>query len=400
MPASSTPPRVGKRGIGQVAILIGDEPDKNRCHAMIERLYVHNYRCLENFTLDLAGKGSALLIGRNGAGKSTVLQALRVFQQIGRGPNRVKNVVSAADFPRHLQELPVRFEVDLTLGDKRYKYTVSFEWPPKFYEARIAEERLTADGTTVFSREQAEVHLTGGSGFGLDWHVFALPVVNERPPGNVIQTVRDFFGRMLLLAPIPQQVGGFSEEPSGELDYHGANYASCLRAILQQKPRAYSAFESFVKEVMPDFSSIENVDRGKEGGSQLVVTFEQPETRTSLPLNFDDLSDGEKCFFLAAYVIAANAVGPPVVCAWDEPDNHLSLSEVGQFITTLRKLEGRGGQFIATTHHPETIRKFSDENTFVLTRKSHLDPTVIRPLSAQGYKGDLIQALIRDEILG
>ena len=34
---------------------------------MIERLYVHNFRCLENFTLDLVGRSSALVIGKNGA---------------------------------------------------------------------------------------------------------------------------------------------------------------------------------------------------------------------------------------------------------------------------------------------------------------------------------------------
>jgi hypothetical protein len=55
---------------------------------------------------------------------------------------------------------------------------------------------------------------------------------------------------------------------------------------------------------------------------------------------------------------------------------------------------------MATTHHPETIRKFSDETTFVLTRKSHLDPTVVRPLADVTYVGDLINALIRDEIIG
>ena len=48
---------------------------------MIERLYVHNFRCLENFTLDLAGHPSALLIGKNGAGKSTVLQCLQVVSE-------------------------------------------------------------------------------------------------------------------------------------------------------------------------------------------------------------------------------------------------------------------------------------------------------------------------------
>lgn len=367
---------------------------------MIERLYVHNFRCLENFSLDLAGKSSAALIGKNGAGKSTVLHSFRVLQKIGRGPNRVKDVLSARDFARHRRDLPMRFEADLNLNQKRFTYSVSFEWPSSFYEARILEESLTSDGAAVFTRKHSEVRLADASSFGLDWHVFALPVINERAPARAIQDVRGFLAGLVLLAPLPQQMSGFSEEPVAELDLHAINYASCLRALLQQKPKAYSAFEGFIREVIPDFSSIENIDRGKEGGSQLVVTFEQPETRTTLPLNFDDLSDGEKCFFLSAYIIAANTVGPPVVCVWDEPDSHLSLSEVGQFITILRGMANHGGQFIATTHHPETIRKFSDENTFLLSRNSHLEPTVVKLLAAHSHTGDLIHALVRGEIIG
>ncbi len=132
----------------------------------------------------------------------------------------------------------------------------------------------------------------------------------------------------------------------------------------------------------------------------MIVKFEQQNPQRSLSVEFKALSDGEKCFFLSAYIIASNTVGSPVICMWDEPDNHLSLSEVGQFITGLRKMTNRSGQFIATTHHPETVRKFSDETTFVLTRKSHLDPTVVRPLADFTYSGDLINALIRDEIIG
>ena len=63
-------------------------------------------------------------------------------------------------------------------------------------------------------------------------------------------------------------------------------------------------------------------------------------------------------------------------------------------------MANRGGQFVATSHHPETIRKFSDETTIVLTRKSHLEPTVIGPLADFEYSGDLTDALIRDEIIG
>ena len=371
---------------------------------MIERLYVHNFRCLENFTLDFAGQPSAALIGKNGSGKSTVLHALRVFQRICRGPNRVKDVISAKDFARFDKSRPMRFEIDLTLGQQRFKYAVSFEWPSDFYEARIAEETLQKEGVSVFTRQQAQVQLAGGAQFGLDWHVFALPVINQKPPERSIQDVKAFFANMILLAPIPQMMEGFSEAPATELDSYALNYASCLRAILQKKPKAYTEFDSFVKSVLPDFSSIENVDRGKEGGSQLIVTFEQSRPHQTPPLDFDVLSDGEKCFLLSAYIAAANAVrsptDPPVVCVWDEPDSHLSLSEVGHFIAAMRKMTNRGGQFIATTHHPETIRKFSDDNTFVLTRRSHLEPTVVKLLNAYPYKGDLIHALVRDEIIG
>ncbi len=366
---------------------------------MIERLYVHNFRCLENFTLDLVGHPSAVLIGKNGSGKSTVLRCLEVLQSICRGSSRVGNLISANDFTQFRTDQPMRFEVDLAVAARRFKYAISFEWPPEFREARILDESLSVDGASIFTRHQAQVQLAGGSTFGLDWHVFALPVINERPPARSIQDVKGFLASMILIAPVPAVMTGFAEEPSMELQHDAANYASCLLAMLQQKPKAYSTFESYVKTLIPDFSSIENPPRG-ESGTQLIVKFGQEKLQPGLSVEFKALSDGEKCFFLSAYIIASNMAGSPVICMWDEPDNHLSLSEVGQFIISLRKMTNQSGQFIATTHHPETVRKFSDETTFVLTRKSHLDPSVVRPLSAFNYGGDLINALIRDEIIG
>ena len=366
---------------------------------MIERLYVHNFRSLENFTLNLSGRTSALVIGKNGAGKSSVLQCLTLFQRICRGSNRIRDLLSASDFAQHRTDHPMRLEVELTLTGKRFIYAVSFEWPANFREARILDESLSVDGQNIFRRHQRQTEISGGPAFGIDWHIVALPVIEERPGERAIQDVKTFFAAMILIAPIPKSMTGFSEEPSVELQDDAGNYASCLRALLGQKPAAYSAFDAYVKTVIPDFSSIENIERG-ERGTQLIVKFEMQNPQRSLSIEFKALSDGEKCFFLSAYIIAANTVGSPVVCMWDEPDNHLSLSEVGQFITGLRKMTKRSGQFIATTHNPETVRKFSDETTFVLTRKSHLDPTVVRSLADLSYSGDLINALIRDEIIG
>jgi predicted ATPase len=366
---------------------------------MIERLYVNNFRCLQNFTFDLKNRSSAVLIGKNGAGKSTVLCCFEIFQSIGRGSRRVGEVISASDFTQHRTNEPMRLEIEFVVDGQRYSYVLVFEWPAEFREARIQTESLIVDGATIFTRDRGEITVNNGAAFGLDWHVFALPVVNERPPGRFIQRARVFLSSMVVLAPVPETITGFAEAPDTDLQRDGRNYAACLLSMLQQKPKAYRHFEDYIKEVMPDFSSAENPPRG-ESGTQLIVTFEAGDPPRTLPVEFKALSDGEKCFFLSAYLIASNHVGPAVTCIWDEPDNHLSLSQVGQFITALRKMAKQAGQFIGTTHHPETVRKFSDETTFVLTRESHLEPTVVRPLTDFEYQGDLVNALIRDEIIG
>ena len=134
---------------------------------------------------------------------------------------------------------------------------------------------------------------------------------------------------------------------------------------------------------------------GKDSKS-MIVWFEN--NNATLSVSFKDLSDGEKCFFICAVVLAANQFYGPLFCFWDEPDNYLSLSEVGHFVTSLRRSFKNSGQFLATSHNPEAIRKFSNENTLVLDRKSHLEPTLIRPLSDISVKGDLVDALIRGDV--
>ena len=93
----------------------------------------------------------------------------------------------------------------------------------------------------------------------------------------------------------------------------------------------------------------------------LIVQFSNELGSASIP--FADLSDGEKCFMICALVVAANATYGPLICFWDEPDNYLALSEVAHFVVALRQTFQTDGQFIATSHNPEAIRSFSNENT-------------------------------------
>lgn len=109
---------------------------------MIRRFYANNFRCLENFELVLAGSPSVLLIGNNGAGKSTIRFALSVLPQIARGANRIRHLVIPGDFTPGRTDRPMRFELEIELGGMIYSYSLAFEYPKGFKELRVFEERL------------------------------------------------------------------------------------------------------------------------------------------------------------------------------------------------------------------------------------------------------------------
>jgi hypothetical protein len=87
-----------------------------------------------------------------------------------------------------------------------------------------------------------------------------------------------------------------------------------------------------------------------------------------------------------------------LLCFWDEPDNYLALDEVGHFVLALRKSFRSSGQFIATSHNAEAIRHFSGENTLMLFRRSHLEPTMVRRVEQLKVHGDLVDALARGDV--
>ena len=134
---------------------------------------------------------------------------------------------------------------------------------------------------------------------------------------------------------------------------------------------------------------------GKDARS-LEVQFSNKSGKLVVP--FADLSDGEKCFMICAMVLASKEAYESLVCFWDEPDNYLAMGEVGHFILALRKAFQSGGQFITTSHNPEAVRSFSNENTLLLYRNNHLEPTKVRPVSEIKVDGELVNALIRGDL--
>ncbi len=379
---------------------------------MIRRLYVHNFRCLENFELLLSGLSSVLLIGNNGSGKTTVRLALEILQRIARGTNRVGDLVKPKDFTRGRTDVPMRFEIEVELGGAIYEYAIAFELPKGSKKLRVWEESLTVDRTPVYTRAQAQVYLgkqwppttaasMGNAQINIDWHLVALPIIQEQSHQDPLFVFKQWLAHMLILGPIPSLIQGDSNQETIQPDVPVTNFGAWFSGILAHAPAAYAKIDAYLKQVIPDFEDIKNPVIGKDSRS-LVVQFSAKQGRTltkeGLSIPFEDLSDGEKYFMICALVIAANGAYGPVLCFWDEPDSHLAMSEVGHFVWALRQAFQDGGQFIATSHNPEAVRRFSEENTLVLHRKSHLEPTTVRKLSDLQVSGDLVGALIRGDV--
>lgn len=366
---------------------------------MITRFYVHNFRCLENFDFPLAQHASVLLIGRNGSGKSTVSHALSLLQSIARGTNRVGKLIQLKDFSRGRADSPMRFELEVDLEGRHYHYVLALEFPQGFREPRVLEEHLLCDAQPQYQREYAQVGRgtdKGEARFMVDWHLVALPIVQERDASDPIAVFKRWLSRMLILAPEPGHMSGESMGSSLEPDRTLSNFGDWFTGLIAHSPEAYTQILDYLKDVIPDIQSIKNPLVGTESRS-LSVQFQAEQANLSLA--FSSLSDGEKCFFVAALVLASRATLGPLFCFWDEPESHLAIDEVRHFVMALRQGFGAGGQFVMTTHNPEAIRSFSAENTYVLKRRNRLEPTQLRLLKTISPEpGDLINALLLGEI--
>ena len=366
---------------------------------MIRRLYVHNFRCLQNFELKLEGQSSALLVGKNGTGKTTVAAALIVLQQIARGVNLVGELVKPKDITAHRPNEIVRIEIEARIAEKIYAYNVAFEFPNGADGLVVRDEKLTAGSMTVYWREAGQIVLKMGPNLEFRMPVrpnlVALPILQDGTNDDPVQVFRQWLANIAILRPIPALIHGDSTGgtllPNQSVDNLGAWWAGTIA----HAPSAYAVIDRYLKQLFPDLLDIRNPSITRDSRN-LEISFTREQTR--LLVGFEDLSDGEKCMIISALVLAANESYGPLVCFWDEPDNFLALSEISHFIVALRKAFSERGQFICTSHSAEVLRTFSRENTYVLHRKSHLDPVLLRPLSEIDVPGDRGDAMARGDL--
>jgi len=361
---------------------------------MIRRLYVHNFRCLENFELNLIDRRSVLLIGQNGAGKSTVRRSLEILQAVARGNVQVAALIKPADFNKANNSSSMMFQLEVKVGSRAFTYSLALQLLEDSQATIVQQESLTVDGAPVFTRdgEVLELHPTVNKVPGkIEFAptVFALPSMHGDSISSPIFRFKDWLSRVILAAPITRLIEGATIGANLTPNSDMIDLPGFLQGVLSSSPAAYRDIEDYLQEVMPDFIAIKSeLTRTR---SFYRIAFESKGRSLELPL--DALSDGEKCYLISSLIIAYQASFSGLTCFWDEPDSHIALPEIQHLIMRHRKV-GNGAQFIATSHNPQVIQAFPRDDTLLIYRENHVSPPRVKPLSEIELNGDLIDALV------
>ena len=343
---------------------------------MIRRLYIDNYKCFSNFELRLDKLPCSMIIGANGSGKSTVAEVLSCFSAIGRGVSDINGILpkSAKSVLKTAQDSGI-ITLEIEVGDANRVWVYSIGVKPDGDRYRVMAEKLTCGEAVLLDRSKLML---------LDNVVAMAFMADGQQSVTMIRDCRNVLASIYVLRPLPQGMSSMVTTKDGyPLRVDASNFASWLPRILASDNKAYDAFEKYLKCVLSDFINVQFPNTTVEG-RVLMVAFK---TGTINPgevftLGFDCLSDGEKCQFIAASLIALNVHVPNLAVFWDEPDNYITTSEVAYLLPALCNSFQKSGQLIVSSHSREAIATFGENEIISFRRSSHYLP-VRQPQTAQ-----------------
>ena len=335
---------------------------------MLERIYIDNYKRLVNFELPL--QELSLLLGRNGIGKTAVLDVAFGMRRLLSGAARVTDVDA---FPtrtltrwqdRNLQS----FEIDVALGAESFRYRLEVEHERATRQGRVRREELTSSGRPLFKCDLGQVQLyrddhSAGPQYVVDWTESALARVAAGRDNRRLTQFRDFVNRVIVCGLQPAALRSESSSEDALLQRDAHNFADWYRHVLLERPDLVPAFNSALAEVIDGFRSI-RLERVGRDARALMVTFN--EHGADYELRFDEVSDGHRVL-IVLYGLVHLAGSEGYTFFVDEPDNYVALSEIQPWL--IRLADACGGsvrQAVVCSHHPELIDYLGGDSGFVL----------------------------------
>ena len=325
---------------------------------MLTRLYVDNFLCLVNFELTL--DETNVLVGPNGSGKTSVLEALRRIQSLVARGAKIDETFPTNDLSLTQDRHEQRFELELQIEGSVYRYVLGVEHDRDRRRMRIGEESLTHDDRLIFDFRSGNAQLyhddySEGPSYPFDWSRSGVGALNERPDNRKLTRFRRAIAGFVIASPCPPL---FEPEARSEDDYLEPlmqNFVGWYRHAAQENMGAIAELFRTLHEALPGFDSISLTESG-ENSRALKVAFRGPsDDRHVVRYGFGQLSDGQKAL-VALYCLVFLSANRHTSLFLDEPDNYLALREVQPWLAAVAEQCGNAlEQAVVVSHHPVTI---------------------------------------------
>ena len=344
---------------------------------MINYLKVDNFCSLVNFKIDFSSIN--LVLGNNGAGKSTIFSLIANLRSFIQGKIDVSKAFEFKTLTRW-QSVPLQsFEFSLSYKDCVYVYQLEVEFNIEEKKNRVKKEIVICNDNLIFKAENGKALLYNdsykeGPEVLVNWLSSGISAVYERADNKKLADFKFAVDKIIVCHPLPFNYDSmltYAEELS--LDYYAENISNVYLHTVQRNPEKMMDLWNVLKEINPCFvRTYLNGDNGK------VLCFEYNHNGVKSSYAITEISDGERMLFIL-YFLVVMYFDDDYSLFLDEPDNYISLQEVGQFVQFVQDRASAKNQCVLISHHPSVIDFFATSNGIWLERRSYGATTIATP---------------------
>lgn len=330
----------------------------------IERIGIKGFRSIGDVTLDL--DNPTILVGRNGAGKSNLVDALSFVAEAMVLPleavfDRRSGVFAVVH--RHASATPggwpgpgMRIDfgpVQPGIRSATYAFEIG---PAKDRAFQVMAEQCVVyphDGpVSWFERKQGSIRTNLGVEPSIDSSALALPLIGGdtrvNPVLRALTGVRAYNINPSLMRDM--------QDPEGAVGLRtdGRNSASVLRDIERQSPESLERIVRFLSSMVPELSHVGVRSYRNRLGLVFQQEWELPASGRREGMEFDALYMSDGTLRALGLLLAAYQRPAPTVLIVEEPEMSIHPGALETLLDVFHAA-ARRMQVVVTTHSPELL---------------------------------------------
>lgn len=361
---------------------------------MLKKIYIDNYKSCVDFTVDFGPIN--LLMGVNGAGKTTIFDVLRLLQDFVRADSTLEELFLANTLTRWASSSVQAFGLVIERRGDLYEYRLEVEHNLNEHSVHIKSERLLLNNSVLLDYVDNVLHYLASNKAApinvenIRFSRTTLDVIPENSHTAEITWFRRRMERFIIVQISPHLMKAESKFEMRSLDSDARNFSSWYRYISQDQGNIFAINQELI-EILDDFSNFQL----REAGDSRILWARFQQNGHSNAYRFDEFSEGQRVL-VCLYAILHYAKSKDFTICLDEPDNYVALPEIQPWLIDLKDLCDDGElQALLISHHPELIDYLVPSRVSIwFTRDDGFSPTRTKSILKHDEQGVAVSELV------